>query len=148
MKTIIIVLLVLIVIAIGNYIPVVPENGFQRGFIILTFHRVSNDIALTVLNPASLRDFIFDCNQGLRMQTELQYILCCIHVPVMMFTTNGAYPFTLTQFQVRLDITAFAACLAAWFKPANEYRILTIPITLVLQLPYKLTPRCTLYAVG
>ena len=35
-----------------------PWNGFQRGFTILTFHRVSNDIALTVLNPASLRALI------------------------------------------------------------------------------------------
>ncbi len=41
----------------------------------MTFHRVSNGIALTILNPASLRDFIFDCNQGLRMQTKLQYVL-------------------------------------------------------------------------
>ena len=110
-------------------------------FIILTFHRVSNDIALTVrIYPSYLWGFILYCNQRLRMQAKVAYVYRCINIPVVACATFGTNPRPVFQCQIFLDISATRTSLAAWFEPSNKYQVLSIPFSLVDELPYELIP--------
>ena len=74
---------------------------------------MANAIALTVLNPASRRDLVLDCDQSLRVQAEAQYVSRRVHVAVVPCPALRAHPLPNRQvLHVLVPVPANVAYLA------------------------------------